>query len=358
MDDAAPRLLEVRQLVVHLGDTVAVDDLSLDLAPGELACLLGPSGCGKTSVLRVVAGLQEAHAGEVRLRGIDVAGIAPERRGVGLVFQDLALFPHLDVAANVAFGLRRLPGAEREQRVREGLAMLDLGDLAARWPHELSGGQQQRVALARTLAMQPDLVLLDEPFAALDTHLRQHLREELRTLLKRLGIGALLVTHDQDEAFAFADSVGVMRAGKLEQWASPYEIYHQPTTPFVAGFVGEGRLLPGRVVSAGRVETELGAIEHSGVATLAPDSEVSVLLRPDDIQPDPESSLSATVSRVAFRGAETLYDLVLPSGQTVCALFPSHLSYSPGDRVGIRTDIAHGVVFATTATEAFDRGVH
>jgi iron(III) transport system ATP-binding protein len=342
-------LLEIRRLVVRLGETTAVDDLSLALAPGELACLLGPSGCGKTSVLRVVAGLQDAHGGTVLLRGRDVSGMPPEARGVGLVFQDLALFPHLDVAANVAFGLRRLPRAERERRVREALALLDLQDFGSRWPHELSGGQQQRVALARTLAPRPDLVLLDEPFAALDSHLRQRLREELRALLKRLGIGALLVTHDQDEAFAFADSVGVMREGRLEQWASPYEIYHQPVTPFVAGFVGEGRLLPGRVLSGGRVETELGTVEHSGTATLRADSEVRVLLRPDDIQPDPESPLSAVVARVAFRGAETLYDLVLPSGQTVCALFPSHLAYRPGDRVGIRTDIAHGVVFPITA---------
>jgi iron(III) transport system ATP-binding protein len=342
------QLLEVRHLVVRLGDTTVVDDLSLALAPGELACLLGPSGCGKTSVLRVVAGLQEAHGGQVLLRGRDAGADPPESRGVGLVFQDLALFPHLDVAANVAFGLRRLPREARQRRVGEALDMLDLGSFAARWPHELSGGQQQRVALARTLAMQPDLVLLDEPFAALDTHLRQRLREELRALLKRLGIGALLVTHDQDEAFAFADSVGVMRAGRLEQWASPYEVYHQPTTPFVAGFVGEGRLLPGTVVAPGRVQTELGMVEHSGVARLAANSEVSVLLRPDDIQPDPESSLSAVVAHVAFRGAETLYDLTLPSGQVICALFPSHLSYQPGDRVGIRTDIAHGVVFELT----------
>jgi iron(III) transport system ATP-binding protein len=349
--DAAALLLDIRQLVVRLGGTLAVDDLSLSLAPGELACLLGPSGCGKTSVLRVVAGLQEAQGGQVLLRGRNVAGLPPEARRIGLVFQDLALFPHLDVAGNVAFGLRRLPRSERERRVREALAMLDLGELAGRWPHELSGGQQQRVALARTLSTQPDLVLLDEPFAALDTYLRQRLREELRTLLKHLGIGALLVTHDQDEAFAFADSVGVMREGRLEQWASPYEIYHQPVTPFVAGFVGEGRLLPGRVVSGGRVETELGIVAHSGTARLALDSEVRVLLRPDDIQPDPESSLSAVVGRVAFRGAETLYDLVLPSGHTVCALFPSHLSYHPGDRVGIRTDIAHGVVFPGAAEE-------
>jgi iron(III) transport system ATP-binding protein len=350
---AAPLLLDIRHLCVRLGDTLAVEDLSLSLAPGELACLLGPSGCGKTSVLRVVAGLQEAQGGQVLLRGRNMAGVQPEARRIGLVFQDLALFPHLDVAGNVAFGLRRMPRGEREQRVRDALSMLDLGELAGRWPHELSGGQQQRVALARTLSTQPDLVLLDEPFAALDTHLRQHLREELRTLLKRLGIAALLVTHDQDEAFAFADSVGVMRAGKLEQWASPYEIYHQPTTPFVAGFVGEGRLLPGKVVARGRVQTELGTVEHSGVATLAPDSEVTVLLRPDDIQPDPESPLFAVVSRVAFRGAETLYDLVLPSGHVICALFPSHLSYRPGDRVGIRTDIAHGVVFPAEASVLF-----
>jgi iron(III) transport system ATP-binding protein len=337
-------------LVLHdVGCDIAahaiVRGVSFSLQPGELGCLLGPSGCGKTTLLRAIAGFQALSSGRILLRGHDAARLPPEKRGLGFVFQDLALFPHLDVGANVAFGLQAMPRAERPVRVRETLQLLGLQDFASRYPHELSGGQQQRVALARSLAPRPDLLLLDEPFSSLDSHLRASLREELRALLRRLGIGALLVTHDQDEAFAFADRVGVMHGGRLEQWNTGFEVYHRPVSPFVARFVGEGRFLRGRAADAHHVDTTLGRLRAGARITSAPGEPVHVLIRPDDIQPDNGSGIEAEVVAAAFRGAETFYTLRLPDGEEVSALFPSHLQHAAGERVRVRLDLEHVVVF-------------
>ncbi len=234
----APPLLRVEGLHLRLGENEVLRGISLELGAGELGCLLGPSGCGKTTMLRAIAGLERPSAGRIEIAGQDASRLPPERRPVGLVFQDLALFPHLTVAGNLAFALHDLPRQERRARLEELLDATGLRPLAARHPHELSGGQQQRVAIARTLARRPRLLLLDEPFASLDAPLRRQLREDLRQLCKRLGLSALLVTHDRDEGFAFADRLGVMHEGRLAQWDLPYELYHRPATPFVAEFVG------------------------------------------------------------------------------------------------------------------------
>ncbi len=339
-------LLEIHRLACSYGGQPAVAEVNLQLHEGELGCLLGPSGCGKTTLLRAVAGLHPPDGGNLRLRGVDATTLAPERRGLGFVFQDLALFPHLTVAGNVLFGLHRLPREQRRPRCDEALAMLGLEELAARYPHELSGGQQQRVALARSLAPRPDLLLLDEPFSSLDADLRVRLRDELRALLKTLGIAALLVTHDQEEAFAFADTVGVMRAGRLLQWAAGYELYHRPADPFVAAFVGEGRLLPAQVLAGGRLRTVLGDLQSTLPLPHAVGADVRVLLRPDDLVPsDAADAIEAVVSAVAFRGAESLHTLRLADGTALTALFPSHQQHLPGDRVRVRPDLAHVVVF-------------
>ncbi|KFN51566.1 hypothetical protein N790_04515 [Arenimonas malthae CC-JY-1] len=348
MPDAAPLLEADRLSCSHAGQP-AVVSLSLALRPGELGCLLGPSGCGKTTLLRAIAGFHAPDSGQLRLRGADALRLPPERRGLGFVFQDLALFPHLTVEDNVGFGLHRLPRGERRARALETLAMLGLEAFAARYPHELSGGQQQRVALARSLAPRPDLLLLDEPFSSLDADLRGRLRDDLRALLRQLGIAALLVTHDQEEAFAFADTVGVMQAGRLLQWAPGFELYHRPATPFVASFVGEGRFLPARVLAGGRVATALGDLEVSGGLDYPVGSAVRVLLRPDDLRPGEGEGMEAEVRAVAFRGAESLHTLVLADGTTLSALFPSHQQREPGARVRIRPDLAHVVVFPPEA---------
>ena len=348
--DALPTaLLRLVEAGCDIAGQRIVEAVSFALAPGELGCLLGPSGCGKTTLLRAIAGFQPLARGAIELRGRTVAdatrGEAPERRKLGFVFQDLALFPHLRVEANVGFGLDALTRDERAARVAETLALLGLDGLQRRFPHELSGGQQQRVALARSLAPRPDLLLLDEPFSSLDAHLRLSLRGELRDVLKRLRIGALLVTHDQDEAFGFADTLGVMRAGRLLQWGAGYDVYHRPSDPFVARFVGEGRLLRARVADAGQLDTAIGRLATGTPLDAAVGSEVHLLLRPDDVRPDGADGFDTRVVGAAFRGAETFYTLRLPNGEEIAALFPSHLRHAVDDTVRVRLDLQHVVVF-------------
>lgn len=330
------------------GQTV-VRGVTLGLAAGELGCLLGPSGCGKTTLLRAIAGFQPLSAGSIALRGQRVSTAQlrspPEQRRLGFVFQDLALFPHLRLEDNIAFGLGALDRGERRARVDAMLSMFGLEGLGRRYPHELSGGQQQRVAMARSLAPQPDLLLLDEPFSSLDAHLRSSLRDELVAVLRRLGTAALLVTHDQAEAFSFADRIGVMQAGELVQWDTSFDVYHRPATPFVARFVGEGRLIAGRSRTDGAIDTALGVLRGALTATWPADAAVEVLVRPDDLLPGADDGVPVRVVGAAFRGAETLYTLQLGDGSEVCALFPSHVQHVPGEQIRVATDLEHLVVF-------------
>ncbi|RQR58757.1 ABC transporter ATP-binding protein [Burkholderia sp. Bp9125] len=238
------------------GRRTVVDGLSLALPRGDIGCLLGASGCGKTTVLRAIAGFEPVRAGRIVLDGAPVASpsvdVPPERRRIGMMFQDYALFPHLSAADNVAFGLRRRPAAERRARVAEMLALVGLADAAGAFPHELSGGQQQRVALARALAPSPELLLLDEPFSNLDVDTRERLAFELRDILKRTGHTAILVTHNQAEAFAIADRIGVMQHGRLAQWDTPYALHHAPASAFVADFVRRDALADERARALAR----------------------------------------------------------------------------------------------------------
>jgi len=271
--------------------------------------------------------------------------VPPERRRVGMVFQDYALFPHLTVEGNVAFGLHRWPARERAARVRELLALVGLEGHERAYPHELSGGQQQRVALARALAPKPELLLLDEPFSNLDVELRERLGLELRQILKQEGITAILVTHDQQEAFAMADEIGVMHAGGLQQWDTAYRLYHQPANRFVADFIGQGVFLPGTVLNSHQIEIELGILNGSFPSECAKGCAVDVLIRPDDIVHDDTSPLLAEVVHKAFRGASILYTLRLPSGGTALSLVPSHHDHALGEKIGIRLDVDHVVAF-------------
>ncbi len=335
------------------GPHVVVEDLSLSLAQGGIACLLGPSGCGKTTALRAIAGFQPLQSGHIRLMQQEVASaryqLPPERRNIGMVFQDYALFPHLTVAQNIGFGLHRLPRREREQRVQRMLELVGLASLAQRAPHELSGGQQQRVALARALAPQPSLLLMDEPFSNLDVTLRERLAVEVRDLLKETGTTAVIVTHDQREAFAVADRIAVMADGRLQQWGTPMDLYHRPANRFVAGFIGEGVMLRGQTDGQGQLLTELGPFRPPNLPTLAAGQAVDLLVRPDDIQHDDASPLQAQVMAKAFRGAEFLYTLALPSGQPLLSLVPSHHDHAIGERIGIRIELDHLVCFAAPA---------
>lgn len=342
-------MLELNGLSLAYGRQPVVNRLSFRLEQGDIGCLLGPSGCGKTTVLRAIAGFEPVAAGEILIDGNPVAGpgfsLPPENRRVGMVFQDYALFPHLSVARNVGFGLKGWTGPEQAERVRQLLEMVGLPDTGQKYPHELSGGQQQRVALARALAPCPSLLLLDEPFSSLDVALRERLGQEVREILKAQNITALLVTHDQHEAFAIADEIGVMQGGELRQWDSAYNLYHRPANRFVADFIGEGVLLPGTVLSAGGVETELGVLAGGIPEACRAGSVVDVLLRPDDIVHDDASLLRARVAHKAFRGADILYTLQLPSGAKAFSLVPSHHDHAIGEPIGICLSANHVVTF-------------
>ncbi|MDO8438094.1 MAG: ABC transporter ATP-binding protein [Nitrosomonadaceae bacterium] len=352
-------LLELKNIRQAYGQQLVVNDLSLALEKGQIGCLLGPSGCGKTTVLRCIAGFEPVLAGEILLNGIKVSGggvfLPPEQRHIGMVFQDYALFPHLTVSANIGFGLHRLPQSERAPRVDELLQTVGLADAANKYPHELSGGQQQRVALARALAPRPDLLLLDEPFSNLDVSLRERLSLEVREILNSQNATAILVTHDQNEAFAIADEIGVMHRGEIQQWDSAYNLYHRPANRFVADFIGQGVFLPGRVLDPQRVEIELGILTADIPHQCAPNDQVcgkgcqvDVLLRPDDIVHDDASPMQAVVLHKAFRGADILYTLSLPSGASALSLVPSHHNHAIGEKIGIRLEADHVVAFPSS----------
>jgi iron(III) transport system ATP-binding protein len=335
----------------------AVDHASFGLAAGEIGVLIGPSGCGKTSLLRAVAGLERCTSGRITVDGVLLddasAGthLAPEARRIGMVFQDYALFPHLSVARNIGFGLHHLPRAQREARVQRMLDLVGLSHAADRAPHELSGGQQQRIALARALAPEPRLLLLDEPFSSLDIDLREHLAQELRSILKANGTTALFVTHDQMEAFALGDAIGVMNAGRLEQWGDAYTLYHRPASRFVARFIGHGVFTPAEIVSCAHgpcVHTPFGELDDPDECPLPeayPGGQCDLLLRADDVVHDDASPVKARIERKAFRGSEFLYTLRLASGEQVMAHVPSHHNHALGAWIGIRPAVDHVVTF-------------
>lgn len=359
--------LQIEQLTVSYpsrtqGISPAVAGVSFGLAAGEIGVLIGPSGCGKTTLLRAVAGLEPVSRGSITIANSMVSGFAgaryqhtePEDRRIGMVFQDYALFPHLDVAQNVGFGLRHLPKSQRQPRVLAVLELVGLAGQQHQYPHQLSGGQQQRVALARALAPKPALLLLDEPFSNLDVELRERLAHEVRGILKAAGTTALLVTHDQLEAFAVGDTIGVMDQGRLHQWADAYTLYHRPATRFVADFIGHG------VFATATVENHLeDGMLHKHVVTplgelhdISPDvlealpiGECDVLLRADDIIHDDASEVKAKIVRKAFRGSEFLYTLELKTGETVLAHVPSHHDHKLGEWIGIRPEVDHVVTF-------------
>jgi iron(III) transport system ATP-binding protein len=350
-------LLELKNIRHAYGKQPVVKDLSLTLKKGDIGCLLGPSGCGKTTVLRCIAGFESISAGEILLNGKLISNanfsLPPEQRHIGMVFQDYALFPHLTVAANIGFGLHKMQRPERASRIAELLQIVGLGDSSSRFPHELSGGQQQRVALARALAPRPALLLLDEPFSNLDVSLRERLSLEIRDILKNQNATAILVTHDQDEAFAIADEIGVMHHGEIQQYDTAYNLYHKPVNPFVANFIGKGVFLSGKILDPHHVEIELGIlageVTHQcapGCGVCRPGCPVVVLVRPDDIIHDDDSPIRAAVLHKAFRGADILYTLRLPGGSTALSLVPSHHNHAIGEKIGIRLKADHVVAFS------------
>jgi iron(III) transport system ATP-binding protein len=341
-------VVELHCVVKHYvhGDHGDVQGLSLMVMQGEVLVLLGPSGCGKTTTLRLIAGFEQPDAGTVRIAGRLAAdrarSVPPEQRGLGMVFQDYALFPHLTVAGNVAFGLHRLPQRERAGRVNEVLHLVGLADLAGRYPHALSGGQQQRVALARALAPRPAVILFDEPFSNLDAELRQHMREEVRRILKQSGSTALFVTHDQQEALLLGDRVAVMRRGYVEQVDAPDVVYHQPQNRFVAEFLGAADFLPVQATADG-LASEIGLLP----ATNQPPASqpVEVMVRPHDLRlaPAQEGAVHGLISAAQFVGDFWHYNVRLPSGRSVRCQMPHTAAFALGTPVQVWLDAGHGL---------------
>jgi len=340
---------ELDRVSVSIDKTPVIHDVSFTLENGQIGCLLGPSGSGKTTLLRAIAGFQPINQGDISIRGevVDNGTIAlpAEKRRIGMMFQDLALFPHLSVADNIAFGLQQHGKKSSNKRIDELLGIVNMRSLKKKYPHELSGGQQQRVALMRSMAPQPDLILLDEPFSSQDTELRLQLVQEVREILKQDNVTAILVTHDQHEAFAIADIIGVLNCGSLSQWDTAYNLYHTPDDRFVADFVGEGVFICGNIIDENTVQTELGDVKGELASDLPGGMEVDLLVRPDDIIHDDYSTYRGIVLKKSFRGADHLYTLRMPGGTNVMCLAPSHHDHKLGEKIGVRLKIDHLVAF-------------
>lgn len=341
--------LDIRNIHCGYYDRTVVDGISFSLERGEIGCILGPSGCGKTTVLRSIAGFVPLSEGEIRINNRVLSSnslmLPPEKRNLGMVYQDYALFPHLNVEQNICFGINKQRSAEKLSICNELLDLIKLGGYNKHHPSELSGGQQQRIALARSLAVNPDILLLDEPFSGLDVELRRELGANVREILKQRGTTALLVTHDQEEAFAVADRVGVMHNGKLLQWETAYNLYHRPKHRFVADFVGRGCFISGEVIDANTLKTELGQISGVSQAEMVFGQEVEVLVRPDDLVIDDTSTIRGKIENKLFIGTNTLYGLRLPSGTRVETMLPSHEDYKLGTEHGLRVDGPHLITF-------------
>jgi len=331
--------VHLERLTRRFGDLTALDQLDLDVHPGELVALLGPSGCGKTTALRLLAGFDRPDGGRVMVGGADVTNMPASRRDMGMVFQAYSLFPNMDAHKNVQFGLRmrKMGAAARRARADEVLALVGLADHAGHYPHQLSGGQQQRVALARALAIEPSVLLLDEPLSALDARVRHQLRTEIRRVQQELGTTTLFVTHDQAEALSIADRVGVMSNGRLEQLDTPEEVYNRPATPFVAEFVGTMNRVAGRVLPDQRLEvlgSSLNSIGHDGHGA---GSLVEVLVRPEAIEVSVATPGHAVVSDRTFRGSLTRMRVTLDDGAVLLVDAASSRSLpDPGARVDVR----------------------
>ncbi len=342
-------ILSVDEVSVAYGKSKIVKQISFNLEKGEIGCLLGPSGCGKTTLLRAIAGFEPITNGSVNLCDAIVSDVhftmPPEKRNIGMVFQDFALFPHLTITDNIAFGIRHLSKKDQSIRVEQLLTLINLEGYGERYPHELSGGQQQRIALARGLAPKPDLLLMDEPFSSMDVDLREELAKEVRRILKHENITAILVTHDQNEAFAMADNIGVINEGELLQWGNGYVLYHEPKTLFVADFIGQGVFIEGEVMDGNTIKTSLAPLEGIVPKQCKPGCKVKVLVRPDDIIHDDCSPRKAQIVSRVFRGANHLYTLEMEDGTQLLSLVHSHHNHEVGEELGITMEFEHLVVF-------------
>ena len=357
--DAQQTVLELGGVTREYGPECAVEDCSLAVADGELLTLLGPSGCGKTTTLRMIAGLERPSEGTVTIAGETLAGagqfVPPESRDVGLVFQDFALFPHLTVEENIAFGLQDESAADSDERVTELLELVNLTDHREKEPGQLSGGQQQRVALARSLAPEPDVLLLDEPFSNLDVRLRVEMREEVRRILKEAGVTAVSVTHDQEEALSISDRVAIMNDGRIEQIGKPETVFENPRSRFVAEFLGRASFISGRV-RGDTVATTLGELtteQLNGPIEAYDGAQIDVLVRPDDLEAVPTSDGQANghVSHRQYNGPNFVYRVELANGTTVRCLHNHVETFEHGQPVAVNLLADHSLAWYPTEAD-------
>ncbi len=340
--------LKLRGVEKAYGATRILKGIDLDVHDGEFVVFVGPSGCGKSTLLRCIAGLEEITGGELCIGGQRMNEAAPSERGIAMVFQSYALYPHLNLYDNMAFGLQlaKLPKADIDAAVRHAARILHIEHLLERKPKDLSGGQRQRVAIGRAIVRQPSVFLFDEPLSNLDTALRVEMRYEFAKLHEQLKTTMVYVTHDQVEAMTLADRIVVLSAGRVEQVGAPLELYHHPCNRFVAGFIGEGMMLRGQTDGDGQVLTELGTFRPDQLPPgMVAGQPLDLLVRPDDILHDDASPLQAHVVAKAFRGAEFMYTLALPSGQQLLSLVPSHHDHAIGEAIGIRIMLDHIICF-------------
>ena len=342
--------LEVKQLDFAYGRNQILFEFDFSLEESQIGCLLGPSGCGKTTVLRAIAGFENPTKGEIVLNGNKLNDskifVEPEKRQIGMVFQDIALFPHLSVESNIQFGIRTLTQTQRDKRSNELLDLVGMSQFKKTYPHELSGGQQQRIALARAIAPKPSLLLMDEPLSSLDEELREQLAREIRLILQQEKISAILVTHDQNEAFAVGDHICVMHQGRVQQNDSAYNLYHRPLNRFVAEFIGEGALLPGVVADEDTITTDLGEIKGNLPESCKHQDNVDVLIRPENVILGDDKENRAVITERYFRGSGYLYSLKTSGGVELLSLIPGSEALQIDQSISVRLQIERPVVFS------------
>jgi len=342
--------LEVKKLDFAYGRNKILFEFDFSLEEGQIGCLLGPSGCGKTTALRTIAGFEIPTKGEISLNGKKLNSsklfVEPEKRQIGMVFQDIALFPHLSVEENIQFGIRSLPKSLRYERSNELLDLVGMSQFKKKYSHELSGGQQQRIALARAMAPKPSLLLMDEPLSSLDEELREKLAREIRIILKQEKISAILVTHDQNEAFAVGDHISVMHQGRVQQNDSAYNLYHHPLNRFVAEFIGEGTLLSGLISSKDTISTDLGDIKFNLTEAFQLQEKVEVLIRPENVILSHDNENKAIITARYFRGSSYLYNLKTSRGAELLCLLHDSEVLKIDQLIGVRLQIDRPVIFS------------
>jgi iron(III) transport system ATP-binding protein len=345
--------LNIKNVSVTYDDNAIIQGVDFRLMAGQIGCLLGPSGCGKSTLLRAIAGFEVISTGSIELDGKPLSKpgfmVNPEQRDIGMVFQDIALFPHLSISENIEFGIQHWSKSERKERTQHLLNLVGLSGFETRYPQSLSGGQQQRIALARAIAPKPKLLLMDEPFSGLDAKLREELVPDVRAILLAENMSAILVSHDQMEAFAMADQIAVMSEGQIHQLATAYQIYHKPATRFVASFIGHGDLLPSKACGPTCVVSDLGEIKGQTEHGFKADEEIDLLIRPDDILHDDDSKFTGEIVSKLFRGSHFLYRVRLASGKVVYCFASSHHDHCIGQSIGLSVNLDHLVLFPRDA---------